>query len=211
MELREGEAVDELPRATVELEPLLLVMGVRSHGLMDSLLGCVSRDVARSSPLPTLVIPDTAPDDALERDRPLLCGLDDSAPAARAAEFAAALAGTLGVALVIVSVVDAHQAAVPTAPAAMPVIIEPPDLLKRQHEAAREGTEHVAERLGALTRTCAMVETGDPAGQIEQAGRELDAALIASGTRRRSTRAAALTGSVSRALMSGTRPVLIVP
>jgi nucleotide-binding universal stress UspA family protein len=84
---------------------------------------------------------------------------------------------------------------VPTAPAAMPVVIEPPDLLERQHDAARERAEQVAEQLGPLARTRAMVEVGDPAGQIEQAGRELDAALILVGTHQRSTLAAALAGS----------------
>jgi nucleotide-binding universal stress UspA family protein len=211
MELREGEPVDELLSAAVELDPLLLVMGARVHGLVDSILGCVARDVARWSPLPTLVIPATAPEDALERDRPLLCGFDDSPPAGRAVELAAELAGILGVPLVIMSVVDARPAAVPTAPAAMPVIAEPPELLERQREAARERTEQLAARFGALARTRAMVEIGDPAARIAQAGDDLDVALIVVGTRRRSRLAALVTGSVSRALMHGPRPLLIVP
>jgi nucleotide-binding universal stress UspA family protein len=211
MELREGEPVEELLRATVELEPMLLVMGNRSHGALDAILGCVSRDVARWSPLPTLVLPDAADDDALERERPLLCGLDDSAPSERAAEFAAGLASVLDVELVVLSVVDARTTALPSAPAAMPVIVEPPELLERQQAAVRERAERVAARLAAHARTHVMIETGEPAGQIEQAGQELDAGLLVVGTRRRSPLAAALTGSVSRALMSGPRPLLIVP
>jgi nucleotide-binding universal stress UspA family protein len=93
----------------------------------------------------------------------------------------------------------------------MPAIMEPPELLERQHEAARERTDHVAARFDGLARTRAMVEIGDPAGRIAQAGRELDAAMIVVGTRRRSRFAAAITGSVTRTLMSGERPLLIVP
>jgi nucleotide-binding universal stress UspA family protein len=145
----------------VELEPLLLVVGNRSHGVLDAILGCVARDVARWSPLPTLVLPDAAGDDAFERSLPLLCGVDDSAPSERAADFAAGLARVLDVELVLLSVVDARTTALPTAPAAMPVVVEPPELLERQQAAVREHAEHLAARLGAR----AMVEIGEPAGQ----------------------------------------------
>jgi nucleotide-binding universal stress UspA family protein len=207
IELREGEPVGELLRATVELEPLLLVVGNRSHGVLDAILGCVARDVARWSPLPTLVLPDAAGDDAFERSLPLLCGVDDSAPSERAADFAAGLARVLDVELVLLSVVDARTTALPTAPAAMPVVVEPPELLERQQAAVREHAEHLAARLGAR----AMVEIGEPASRIDHAGQELDAGLLVVGTRRRTALAAALTGSVSAALMSGPRPLLIVP
>jgi nucleotide-binding universal stress UspA family protein len=209
--LREGEPVEQVLQAAEELAPSLLVMGARTHGLMQSILGSVSRQVARWTTRPTLVIPEAAQETAMAHDRPLLCGLDDSAPAARAAELAAGLAVTLGVALVILSVVDAGPAVVPTAPAAMPVIAEPPNLLERRHAAVRERANRVADRFGAFARTRAMVEIGDPARRIEDVGRDVDAGLIVVGTRQRSGLAAAFTGSVSRALASGSRPVLMVP
>jgi nucleotide-binding universal stress UspA family protein len=210
LELSSGVPTEEALLAAEDMEPALLVMGTHGHSALQTVLGSVSRDVTKYTSRPTLIVPEGA-EMKLLAGLAVVCGLDDSDQSSRAARLAAELAAALGSELLLVSVLDVITPP-PTAPAAMPAVPEPPDVIQEREEALRERTESFAEQLRAIAPVRVIVDLGDPAIRLASVAEEFDAALIAVGSVHRSPLASALTGSVSSALIKeSSHPVLLVP
>ena len=140
---------------------------------------------------------------------PILVATDGS-PAARAAlEAAVSLAAGTGDAIVAITVWRALQGDYGLA---YPSVARLDDLLatEREHAEAALGEAVVRARsAGIPIRT--RLATGDPAEEICSYAREVDARLIAVGSRGYGSVAALLLGSVSNAIIrQATCPVLVV-
>jgi nucleotide-binding universal stress UspA family protein len=143
--------------------------------------------------------------------RHLICGIDGSEPARRAAATALRLADRLGDRLVLVHVIPARPpmslAAVPVGP--HPVgIADMHELNRIEAEAAFESVEPDVAPASADR----VIEHGDAATRLSAVAAEKDARLIIVGTRGRGNASAALLGSVSAELAGrASCPVLVVP
>jgi len=139
----------------------------------------------------------------------LLVATDGSEPARAAVAETIALAADAGDELAVITVWQALQGDYGLAypPSAML-----DDLLQAERRHA-EGVLHDAairaHRAGVLVRT--RLATGDPVDRICAYAREIDARLIAVGTRGHGTVASLLLGSISNGVIrNASRPVLVV-
>ena len=139
----------------------------------------------------------------------LLVATDGSEAAQAALAESIALATELGAELAVITVWQALQGDYGLAhpPAAML-----DDLLeaeRRHAEGALRDAAHQAEAAGVPVRT--RLSTGDPVERICAYAREIDARLIAVGTRGHSTVASLILGSISNGVIrNAARPVLVV-
>jgi nucleotide-binding universal stress UspA family protein len=143
--------------------------------------------------------------------RHLICGIDGSDPARRAAATALRLADRLGDRLVLVHVIPAR----PAMPAAAVPIGAHPVGIADMHEVNRIEAETAFASVDpdvAPASADRVIEHGDAALRLSTVASEKDARLIVVGTRGRGLASAALLGSVS-AQLSGraSRPVVVVP
>lgn len=141
--------------------------------------------------------------------RHLICGVDGSDPARRAAATALRLADRLGDRLVLVHVTPARPpmpaASVPVG--AHPVEIADMDELNRlEADSAFQSVEPDVAPASADR----VIEHGDAASCLSAVASEIDARLIVVGTRGRGIASAALLGSVSAELSGrASRPVVV--
>lgn len=132
----------------------------------------------------------------------VVCGVDDSDGARRAAKVAAELSERLGARLVL-----AHVAPPPTIPGASVVPHAQEELLHREYAAAEKLLGTFAGEAHEL-----RVAYGDPADALADVAREEGAALLVVGSRGRGGFASAVLGSVSNELASHAPcPVVVVP
>ena len=143
--------------------------------------------------------------------RHLICGVDGSDTARRAAATALRLADRLGDRLVLVHVIPARPA---MAPATVPIGAHPVGLAD-MHEVNRIEAETgfaSVETDVAPASADRVIEHGDAASRLSAVASEKDARLIIVGTRGRGIASAALLGSVSAELSGrAARPVVVVP
>ena len=143
--------------------------------------------------------------------RHLICGVDGSDTARRAAATALRLADRLGDRLVLVHVIPARPA---MAPATVPIGAHPVGLAD-MHEVNRIEAETAFASVGtdvAPASADRVIEHGDAASRLSAVASEKDARLIIVGTRGRGIASAALLGSVSAELSGrAARPVVVVP
>lgn len=177
----------------------LLVVG--NHGrsaVWDALLGAVSGRLVDKASVPVLLVPaprEGAPEPGPWSGRTIVCGVDGSEDAARAARCAAGLAVTAGAVLRLVCVLEDGAAAGPAAPPTED------ELQAAAIAAVPDGASLLVER---------EWRRGDPAEELARVAATLEAPAIVVGTRGRGPWRAALLGSTSRRVADAARrPVLV--
>jgi nucleotide-binding universal stress UspA family protein len=191
-------AVPALQDASVAAE--LLVMGARGKGGFAGLrLGSVSERLLETAACPVAVIREDAPG---RKDGPVVVGIDGSAAATAALDWAVRAAVGRGTTLDIV-----HAWTIPAA-AASPFVVTPD--ISMFEDAARGILDDAAERArdaGAEVTTHTAV--GGITGLLLE--RSQDAALITVGSRGRGRILGTLLGSVSRQVVHhASCPVVVV-
>jgi len=174
----------------------LAVVGSRGRGpTRAALLGSVSGGLIRSSPCPVVVVPPNASLSTLSAQPRILCGLDGSAEAAHAMEWASGVAWTTGGRLLV-----AH------------VRSEPHSGTIERSAAALAQAEQGVARVSRLIQASIHGATGDPAHCLDELARSHKADLIVVGSHGQRALRAALGGSVSaRLAASAGTPVVAVP
>jgi nucleotide-binding universal stress UspA family protein len=175
----------------------LLVVGKRGLGTLEGrLLGSVSRRVAELAPCPAVVVPTEFGDDG----GPVVVGVDGSAEAAAAVEWAVAEATASGVGIVVVHGI-----------AGLPAEL-PPSALERFVEQARELTRTHSRRVSeAGVEVDTVVDVVDPRHLLTTVGTERGAGLIVVGAKGEGAAAGLLIGSVvNHVVQQSNRPVAIV-
>jgi nucleotide-binding universal stress UspA family protein len=210
-----GSVAEELADLAEEEDAALLVVGSRGRGaLKAAVFGSVSSALSRTSDRPVVIVRrDSSPPlfGASDERAKILCGIDDSPHARRAAAAAAALAGALRTELVLVHAYPPAQsaAAIPAGGAA-PAL----DHAAVEAEQRRRGEElllSVAAEAAAGRPVRTRLEAGAPASVLERCARAEPAGLIVVGTHGRGPVAATLLGSTSLALaVDGPVPVVMI-
>jgi nucleotide-binding universal stress UspA family protein len=175
----------------------LLVVGKRGLGKLEGrLLGSVSRRAAELAPCPAVVVPVEFGDDR----GPVVVGVDGSAEAAAAVEWAIAEARADGVGIVVVHGI-----------AGLPAEL-PPSALERFVEQARDLARTHADRVTeAGVDADIVVEVVDPRHLLTTVGAERGASLIVVGAKGEGAAAGLLIGSVvNHVVQQSTRPVAVV-
>lgn len=172
----------------------LAVVGSRGLGVKRAaLLGSVSGDLARNAPCAVVIVPPGASMTTLGTQPGIVCGLDGSAEAAHALEWATRMAWTTGGRLLPV-----HVRRAPTAEDAAV-------LSELEREVSQPAPAEVNE-------AGLYVKHGDAAEQLDELARAQSADLIVVGSHSQTALRAALSGSVSvRLAAEASRPVVVVP
>jgi nucleotide-binding universal stress UspA family protein len=144
--------------------------------------------------------------------RPILCGVDESAEARRAAAVAAVLAERLGAPLVLLHAVPATYATGDVAllgPVAQDAVHRTHDLGRRHGNAL---LERMLDELRPAVHTDTILPVGNAATQLLEASRAMGAAAVVVGARGRGRVRRALLGSVSgRVAAHAPCPVVVAP
>ena len=184
-----GPADFALLHAAKKIQPAALVVGRRGLGSVSGrLLGSVSRRLAEHAPCPVIIVP---PAPAIVRG-PIVVGVDGSANAAAAMQWAVTVAQATGVAIIAVSA---------------DVVFEP---FRRDARAIVDGQCQVAAAAGVECRT--VVTALDPRVLLRQVAHQSNAYMIVVGARGIGPLEGLLMGSVANYLgQYSDRPVVIVP
>ncbi|HVE83821.1 MAG TPA: universal stress protein [Myxococcales bacterium] len=197
LELRAGagRVADALVAEAEALRADLVVVGTHQREGMDRLRhGSVSRDVLHGAQASVAVVPGPAPA-ASSRIRRVLVGVDFSPASERAVRLAFSLVGP-GATVWLVHVRKRGEHA------------EDAQVLRGQ---LRRLAPANAERSG-IAVDAQVVESGDPPEALRRCAEQADADLVCAGTRGLTGITGTLMGSVSQALVAGSRrPVLLVP
>lgn len=139
--------------------------------------------------------------------RTIVCGVDFGEESSRALTVAAGLAARLGARLVL-----AHVAR----PTTLPGVSAAPGAGERLEEAERQEGEELLESMAASEAQGVEVERvlrfGDPAGELAEIVRDVNADLLVVGSHGRGAAKRAVLGSVSSTLARDAAvPVVVVP
>lgn len=192
-----GPAATAIRQAADELRADLIVVGARSASPLDRrLLGSVSRSVAEDAPCPVAVVPA----DLSDADGPIVVGVDGSADAQRALDWAAGAAKLSASEVVLVHGFGPYGAELP------------PEALADDKE---HGEHLVAEYHGTLEAQGvahrSVVRVHDARSLLEKVGEEEHARMVVVGARGTGRLAAMLLGSVASYLVLNLkRPTVIV-
>jgi nucleotide-binding universal stress UspA family protein len=206
-----GDPARRLAAVADEIGAGLIVVGARGRSLSKvALAGSVSQTLAAEQSRPVLVVPSDA-EIANGARRPsersgstIVCGVDGSDHANRAARVAARLASSLNVRLILA---NAGGAGAPTSGEGA---IEFDDVLAPEARPRLRLLEQARKVTGDAETELRLLD-GDPAAALEELGARESAELIAVGTRGYGVLRALALGSVSRTLAeSSSRPVLVV-
>lgn len=209
--LRDGNPVDVLLTAAADEHADLLVIGSRGVGADDPAraLGSTSLHLLQQSRCPVLVVPPPVGGSGpAPRLRRALVGVDRSAPSLAALGIAADLAEAGGGSLSVLEVFE-EVSPFPLGPTATRT--------NEAEEQALERTRELLERDARVTRdrgvaVQVIVRSGEPAATLLEVADDVDADLVAVGTRGRGDSAEPLLGSVARAVAGRIRrPTLVVP
>jgi nucleotide-binding universal stress UspA family protein len=146
----------------------------------------------------------------MEDARPVICAIEDTAVASRAANAAAWLARAWSAPLVLAHVFDPMGIGVPSARAAASVSVTAEDL---EHAARRRASRFLADASRAARGDDVSVEMleGRPAPALLTLAAARDAKVLVTGTAARAGLDRVLVGSVSSVLAAGAPcPVLVV-
>ena len=197
-----GHPASRLAAVATEEDADFVVVGSRGRGrLRSAVLGSVSRDLVLHAPCPVLVVPPGSLGvRAQHRGRPaataVVCGVDGSEPAQRAARDAATLAHKLSARLVLTHVYRPRRRGVT------------PGGARRAGHALLDAAQLA---LPPGTDAELRLERGDTATRLRRTAREEQAELIVVGSRARGHVPTVLSGSVASDLASSAPvPVLIV-
>jgi nucleotide-binding universal stress UspA family protein len=209
--VREGDASEEIVLATHEKRPPIVVLGSRERSALRSVLGRVSVSVMTQTTAPIVVIPPGADPSSLDRDGPVLVGVDGSEASMRAVDVASDLAAAMRVDLYCLSVAEPRvEVPVVAAAAASAAVIESPGEIERRRQASLDAANDLAFSAADGMAAGALADVGDPATRLSAVAAEMDACLIVVGHAHRSALDRALRGSVASTLCrSASRPVLV--
>jgi nucleotide-binding universal stress UspA family protein len=208
VEMREGPAASVVSAVATESRADLLVIGSRGRNPLSRLfLGSVADATLKQVSLPTLVV---HPGDAQRAPRctKLLVGMDFTAEADRAANFATRLAAPRADA--VVGLLHASVIATPFVGVEVPAvpIVEPAE----SEAPAREGLARRVKELGGHgVRLEGLTCPGSPVEAMRDVAHERGADVIVVGTAAPAGAARLLLGSVAADLVhQADRPVLVV-
>jgi nucleotide-binding universal stress UspA family protein len=174
-----------------------LVLGSRGRGgFAGLLLGSVSRECIEHAPCPVIVIRNER---ALPNaTAPILVGHDGSPSSARALQWAAELAQSIGAGVVAAHVWQTGSSEVR------------PRLHRRLSQAARQSVERWAKEVSPAIRP--LEEEGEPRMELVNLAQRLDAGLLVVGRRGKGTVPALRIGSVASYLVTSSPiPIAIIP
>jgi nucleotide-binding universal stress UspA family protein len=206
-----GDPARRLAEAAEEIEARVIVVGARGRGLVKvAVAGSVSQTLAAEQSRPVLVVPPETeiaagllPPAGGSRSS-VVCGVDGSDGADRAARVAAGLASSLGRRLILAHAEEAE------APTSREEAAEFDDLLDSDARPRLRLLEQARKATGGAETELRLI-SGDPAAALEELAVRESTELIAVGTRGHGAVRALALGSVSRTLAeSSSRPVLIV-
>ena len=213
VEVRDGSPVDVLLGVAATSGASLVVTGCRGVGDNTALaLGSTSLKLLQAARLPVLVVPEpdrgarpVAGDGGLDV---VMVGFDRSPAALVALWVATDLAALSGASLAVVEVLES----VPTFPLG-PSTTEASAGEESAADRAQSFLDEQAAAIGARgVEVRTFVRTGEPAGALLDLADELDATLVAVGTRGRGGVDELLLGSVARTVADrARRPTLVVP
>lgn len=202
--VRRGTPYREILDHAANRDVDLLVVG--STGRAESRLGSTSTRVVAGASAPVLVVPKdyrTRADPALEAVDDVVVALDGSDTADRAGEHALELAGRFGATVHALYVVNS---------AVYELQDSPRSIVGMLKEGGEETVQEYAESAEAVdVSSTANLVDGRPADEILRRAEEVDADLVAVGTRGRDRASENLLGSTTRRVIrEATRPVLSV-
>jgi nucleotide-binding universal stress UspA family protein len=204
-----GSPARAIMDAAEDADAELVVVGSRGRGpLRSALLGSVSHDVTVGSTRPVIVVPSGERWATVNGDASIVCGVDGSDDALRAAALAGRLASRLGLRLVIV-----HARQDLKAMAAYPGARSSTPPVTGQEDSVRELVDKVvsqAQEAAGMTTT-SVVESGPPSEVLEAVADREHARLIVIATRGAGGLRSAVLGSVAGELSAAAaRPVLLL-
>jgi nucleotide-binding universal stress UspA family protein len=213
----DGDPAEAIVRAAVERGAAVIAMATHGRGAVGrAVFGSVADRVARSSPLPVLLVRSGGGEPPLPGPlRRLVVPLDGSALAEAALPVAAALAGRLGVPIHLLRVATWDASLVAPAVPFAPVVPLPPEVFVQAHDADRaEAARYLAreaDRLRAAgSRASWTVLDGSPFAALAEAAAAGDLIVLTSHGRGGVLRWAL--GSVAEKLVrEAPAPVLLIP
>lgn len=198
-----GPAATALMQRVASADPWLVAVGSRGlGGFAGLLLGSVSRQVLDYSPCPVVVVPQEAAPERVERTMArILVGVDGSAGARHALDWAIQLAQHTGSEIIVIHAFEPTQ-----------MELAPPIADERRSEAEAQfhGQWCTPAAETGVAHRCITVD-GDPRDELPKLAREHDVDLLVAGSLGRGAFATVL-GSVANHLVSRAElPVAVVP
>ena len=211
LSVREGDASEEIVLAAHERRPPVIVLGSRERSALRSVFGHVSASVMARTAVPVVVVSPQADPTSLDRDGPVLVGVDGSDASTRAVDVASDLAVAMGVDLYCLSVAEPRvEVPVVAAAGASAPVMESPVEIEGRRRASLVAANDVAFAAADGIAAGAIADVGDPATRLSAVAAEMDACLIAVGHAHRTPFDGALRGSVATSLSRcASRPVLV--
>ncbi len=205
-EVSEHSTADAIAAAVEHYDAELIVMGTHGHsGFQHFVLGSVAERVVRTSKVPVMAVKEDE-ERAARPIRRILFATDFSEPAARAREFAVALARDGGAEIRL-----AHVVPHPTHYLAPYDIAAPEPLADQLHQAAEDKLQREAAAIAEQgVEVSKILADGVPAEAISEAAAKFDADAIVMGTRGNTGLRHVLLGSVAERTLQNARCSVVV-